>query len=80
MFWIMGMMYVYNWWGLLYPTTIIYILSYSLGMGGTSLTYVIEILPPLGVSVTIGSQSVFTGLISLLIPILAKDEVLGVLP
>jgi len=49
-------------------------------MGGTSLTYVIEILPPLGVSVTIGSQSVFTGLISLLIPILAKDEVLGVLP
>jgi MFS family permease len=80
MFWGMGMMYYYSWWGLLYPAAIIFILSFSLGMGGTSYAYIVEILPPIGVGLAMTCQWVFTAMIGYFIPTLAKENVLGVLP
>jgi len=80
MFWGMGMMYYFDWWGLLYPAAIIFILSFSLGMGGTSYPYIVEILPPVGVGMAMGTQWVFTALIGYFIPTLAKNDVLGVMP
>jgi len=80
MFWAMCMMFYFDSWDFIIPAAILYILSFSLGMGGTSYPYVAEILPPIGVGVVQGVQWIFTGAVGLLTPILRDPDVLGILP
>lgn len=79
-FWGMCMMFYFDNWTFILPASIIYILSFSLGMGGTSYPYVAEILPPIGVGIVQAVQWVFTATIGLLVPVLRDPDTLGILP
>lgn len=57
----------------------LYIICFSIGMGGTSYPFTAEVLPPIGMGISMFTQWIFTGLIGYFTPSLAEIWI-GVLP
>ena len=71
MFFIIGYMLLNT--GLLYTSAVIYMLSYSVGLGGSQALYISEVLPPIGVGVALAVLWFFVGLTGFTFPFLIKS-------
>ena len=75
--WGFSMMIYFQWFVLIYPACIIYMVAFAVGCGGASFIWCAETLPPVGVGLVMSSQWLFTAIIGMSVPILSKK--LGVL-
>lgn len=69
-FFLVGYLYLSE--PLLYLAVVIYMLLYSVGLGGTQGVYISEVLPPVGVGFAFAVQWAFTGVTGLTFPFLIK--------
>lgn len=58
--------------GFIYAAVVIYMLFYSIGLGGSQALYISEVLPPAGVGLALGVQWAFIGITGLTFPFLIK--------
>lgn len=67
-FWGLFIMNVTGNWTMLYPTCCLYMVAYSIGLGGSSYAWCSEILPPIGVGFTILVQNSLVAVIGKFTP------------
>lgn len=61
-----------EWYGLLYPTCMIYTLAFAIG-GGVSAPWMEETIPSIGVGIPLGLQWLWAGLVGLFTPIMVDN-------
>ena len=60
----------FDWYVMLYPTIVLYMVPFAIGMGGTMFAWLVETLPPTGVGFCWMTQWIFCGMVAQFSPIM----------